>query len=154
MQMSIKLSDNFRLSELTKSNTALRLGIDNTPSQEEIDRLEYLCLRVLQPVRNYYNRSVIVSSGFRCLQLNQELKSGNRSQHVRGEAADFEIPGLDNYEVACWVRDNLEYDQLILEFYDGSPSSGWIHVSIKEEGNNRMECLTINKGNIKRGLVK
>jgi hypothetical protein len=97
---------------------------------------------------------VVISSGYRCPELNAALGSSHKSQHQFGMAADFEIPGRDNYDVACWVRDNLEFDQLILEFYDGTPASGWVHVSIMEDGRNRNQCLTINKGTIKNGLVK
>jgi uncharacterized protein YcbK (DUF882 family) len=149
----IKLSRNFRLNELTKSSTALRLGIDNTASDEVIDQLEWLCLKVLQPVRDHFGKSVNISSGFRCLELNRKLGSGDNSQHTTGNAADLEIFGIDNYVVACWIRDNLDFDQLILEFYDGTPNSGWVHVSWKER-HNRMECLTIGKGTTSRGLKK
>lgn len=157
---SIKLSDNFWLSEFTKSNTATRLGIDNTPSQGVIDNLEFLCVRILQPTRDHFvrdlkrARSMKITSGFRCLELNRELRSDDTSQHLTGEAADCEILGVDNYEVACWIRDNLEFDQLILEFYTGEPNSGWIHVSCKEQGHNRQECLTITKGLVRSGLIK
>jgi hypothetical protein len=148
----LRLSKNFRLSEFTKSSTAIRLGIDNTPNGNVIANLERLCLRVLQEVREHFGKSVSITSGYRCPQLNSKLDSSEHSQHVKGEAADFEIHGLDNYVLACWIRDNLEFDQLILEFYDGSPNSGWVHVSIREHGN-RSECLTITKGNIRRGLI-
>lgn len=150
---AIKLSRNFRLSELTKSTIAVRLGIDNTPNRDEIEQLEWLCLRVLQPVRDYFGKAVNVGSAFRCLELNRELHSSDSSQHLTGNAADIEIFGVDNYVLACWIRDNLEFDQVILEFYDGTPNSGWVHVSWVAE-NNRAECLTINKGVVKRGLVK
>lgn len=151
--IGIRISRNFSLLELTKSSTATRLGIDNTPSQEVIDNLEFLALRILQHVRDHYGRAVTINSGFRCLDLNRKLGSGDRSQHVTGNAADMEISGVDNYELACWIRDNLEFDQLILEFYTGEPSSGWVHVSLKPL-NNRMECLTVTKQTTRRGLIK
>lgn len=151
----MKLSDNFYLNEFTKSSTAARLGIDNSPCHEVTMNLQILAVRLLQPVREYYGRAVLINSGFRSRALNDELGSSPSSQHRTGEAADFEINGLDNYAVACWVRDNLEYDQLILEFYDGSPDSGWIHVSLNADKVPRMECLTIDpRGQVKRGLVK
>jgi zinc D-Ala-D-Ala carboxypeptidase len=149
----LRLSRNFRLSELTKSQTALRNGIINYPNTEQVASLEYLANRVLQPIRDWFEVPVTVSSGFRCLELNRKIGSSDTSQHAKGMAADIEIWGIDNYVLAEWIRDNLEFDQLILEFYDGStPDSGWVHVSITE-GHNRMECLTINKGTVKRGLV-
>jgi zinc D-Ala-D-Ala carboxypeptidase len=151
----MKLSDNFYLNEFIKSNTATRLNIDNTPTPAVIESLEFLANRILQPVRDHYGKVVNINSGYRCLELNRALHSSPGSQHRRGEAADFEIHGIDNYEVACWVRDNLSYDQLILEFYDGTPSSGWIHVSCTNDGSNRQQCLTIGKGGVvSRGLVK
>jgi len=155
-----KISKNFWLSEFTKSSTATRLGIDNTPSQEVIDKLQYLTVRVLQPTRDYFvselkqGSSVSINSGFRCPELNSKLGSSSRSQHITGTAADFEIRGVDNYKLACWIRDNLEFDQLILEFYtSGDPSSGWVHVSLNENKHNRHECLTINKGTVISGIT-
>ena len=72
---------------------------------------------------------------------------------MSGQAADFEVPGVSNHELAAWVRDNLDYDQLILEFYTpGQPNSGWVHCSIKAEGNRKM-ALTINKSGRMDGLV-
>jgi len=153
MNLQQKLSENFRLGELTKSNTAIRLGIDNTPTFEELENLRSLACIVLQPVREHFGITLI-SSGFRCQKLNAALGSSDRSQHLTGNAVDIEVPGLDNYVLATWIRDNLEFDQLILEFYDGiDPASGWVHVSYKDLGN-RGQCLTINKGTVKRGLVK
>jgi hypothetical protein len=148
----LRLSKNFTLAELTKSSTALRKGIDNTPSKEEITKLEYLTVKLLQPIRDEFG-SYSVSSAFRCLELNREIGSKDSSQHALAEAADLEVAGVDNFVLACWIRDNLEFDQLILEFYDGTPSSGWVHVSISETKRNRGECLTINKGNVHRGLI-
>lgn len=154
----IKMSNNFWLTEFTKSDTAVRFGIDNEPSDEEIVKLEYLCNRLLQPIRDYivqvgWGRSVTITSGFRCLELNRKLGSIDSSQHILAIAADFEVRGLDNLKLAKYIRGNYEFDQLILEFHTlGDPNSGWVHVSLKETGHNRQEVLTINKGVIKRGL--
>lgn len=148
-----KLSENFRLGELIKSNTAVRLGIDNTPNFEQLENLRDLACSVLQPVRESFGITLI-SSGFRCQRLNAALGSSGRSQHLTGNAVDIEVPGVDNYVLANWIKENLMFDQLILEFYDGTdPSSGWVHVSYKTLGN-RGQCLTINQGTVKRGLVK
>lgn len=159
MLSEIKLANNFWLSEFTKSSTATRLGIDNSPTEEQIEKLRYLSNSILQPTRDYFvtetkkGKLIKITSGYRCLELNRELGSSDSSQHVLAEAVDFEVPRVDNYEVACWIRDNLEFDQLILEFYEGG-NTGWIHVSKVENGHNRNECLTINKGIIKRGLKR
>jgi len=148
-----KLSENFRLGELLKSNTATRLGIDNTPTPAALENLTILTMMVLQPIRDEFG-VLALSSAYRCLKLNRHLGSQDTSQHLSGQAADLEKPGVDNYVLACWIRDNLDFDQLILEFYDGiDPTSGWIHVSYSGQ-KNRNECLTIHEGTIKRGLVK
>lgn len=148
----MKLSNNFSLAEMIKSQTALRKGINNTPEQDEIDKLRALCENVLQPVRDHFGKPVTVNSGFRCLQLNRAIGSKDTSQHRKGEAADIEIAGVPNKELAEWIRDNLEFDQLILEFYsDDDPAAGWVHVSYIEQGR-RKQCLTIGKSGTSVGL--
>jgi hypothetical protein len=131
----MKLSANFTLSELTKSQTALRKGIPNNPNSTQIDNLKALCINVLQPLRSYYDKPVIVSSGYRSCELCIAIGSSIDSQHSKGQAADIEIPGIDNKELADYIINNLPFDQIILEFYDGSPDSGWIHVSYNEKEN-------------------
>jgi zinc D-Ala-D-Ala carboxypeptidase len=125
----MKLSKNFTLGELTKSQTATRHGIDNTPSLTTIDNLQVLVDNVLQPIREHFNRPVTISSGYRSPAINKIIGGSDTSHHSRGMAADFEIMGMDNKELATWIRDNLKYTQLILEFYeDGDANSGWVHV--------------------------
>jgi hypothetical protein len=124
------LSDHFSLEELTKSSTALRKGINNDPDSNARENLIVLCSEVLEPVRTHYGIPFAPNSGFRCLELNREIGSSDRSQHVTGNAVDFEVPGVDNKEVALWVKENCDFDQLILEFYkEGEPASGWVHCS-------------------------
>ena len=126
----MKLSDHFSLSELTKSDTAVRKGIPNVPKDEEVENLIMVCSEILEPVREQYGIPFIPNSGYRCLELNRAIGSSDRSQHVQGKAVDFEIPGVDNKEVALWVKENCDFDQLILEFYkEGEPTSGWVHCS-------------------------
>ena len=125
----MQLSRNFSLQELTKSDTAIRKGIDNEPNADQIDKLKALCENILQPVRDHFGR-VKVTSGFRSEQLCLKIGSSINSQHAKAEAADFECMGTDNAELADWIYANLEFDQLILEFYTpGEPNSGWIHCS-------------------------
>ena len=125
----MNLSRNFTLSELTKSDTAIRKGINNNPNAEQIEKLKGLCENILQPVRDHFGR-VKVTSGFRSEQLCLKIGSSINSQHAKAEAADFECMGTDNAELADWIYANLEFDQLILEFYTpGEPNSGWIHAS-------------------------
>jgi hypothetical protein len=149
------LSQNFSISEMVKSQTALRHGIDNLPDDEAILNMDFLANAVLQPIRDNFAAPVTISSGYRCLELNRKLGSKDSSQHRRGEAADIEIWGISNLALGEWIRDNLIFDQLILEFYDGvNPSSGWVHVSFTmpiEE--NRMEVLTINRDGAFNGFI-
>ena len=157
----MKLSQNFSLSEMLKSGTAIRLGIDNYPSNDEIDKLEALAVNVLQPIRDEFG-SMRINSGYRCLELNRALGSKDTSQHRKGEAADLEKNGVSNFELAQWIEDNLDFDQLILEFWydeydnknnpDGDINAGWVHVSYKDDGTNRNQVLTINKEGTFRGL--
>ena len=128
----MNLSRNFTLQELTKSDTAIRKGIDNNPNADQVEKLKLLCERVLQPVRDHFGR-VKVTSGFRSPELCAAIGSSVNSQHAKAEAVDFEVIGVDNAEVADWIYINIRTDQLILEFYTpGEPNSGWIHASYIE----------------------
>ena len=125
----MNLSRNFTLQELIKSDTAIRKGIDNNPNADQIEKLKLLCERVLQPVRDQFGR-VKVTSGYRSPELCLAIGSSVNSQHAKAEAADFEVIGVDNAELADWVYKYCETDQLILEYYTpGEPNSGWIHCS-------------------------
>ena len=146
----MKLSANFNLSELTKSQTAERRGIPNNPSPGQIDNLKELCMNVLQPIRSNFDKPVIVSSGFRSAEVCVAIGSSITSQHTEGKAADIEVPGIDNKELAEWIRHNLEYDQLILEFYkDGEPDSGWVHVSYNGDNNRKQNLIAYKDDNNK-----
>lgn len=144
----MKLTNNFTLEELTKSETALRQGIDNTPTVEVVENLKVLCEKVLQPVRDHFGRGVKVNSGFRSLAVNAAVggvQGAKPSDHTRGMAADIEIPGLPNAELAEWIEANLEFTQVILEFYtQGVPDSGWVHVSYDPK-NLKKQSLTAVK---------
>jgi len=134
----MQISDHFTLSELTKSSTAERLGIANEPGSMEVENLIMVCDQILEPVRNHYGIPFAPNSGFRGLELNRAIGSSGNSQHVKGEAVDFEVPGISNKEVALWVMENCEFDQLILEFYkEDIPDSGWVHCSYTIENDNR-----------------
>jgi hypothetical protein len=134
----MSLSANFSLEELTKSQTATRKGIDNTPTPEHQDNLKSLCTHVLQPIRDYFDRVVTVSSGYRSPELCTAIGSKITSQHAKGQAADFEIFGVSNKELADYINQNLDYDQLILEYWkESDPNSGWVHCSFKTESNRK-----------------
>ena len=125
----MQLTRNFSLQELIKSDTAIRKGIDNNPNADQIEKLKMLCENVLQPVRDHFGR-VKVTSGYRSAELCVAIGSSINSQHAKAEAVDFEVLGVDNAEVADWVKMNCNTDQLILEYYTpGEPNSGWIHAS-------------------------
>ena len=129
----MNLSRNFTLQELIKSDTAIRKGINNNPSAGQIEKLKVLCENILQPVRDHFGR-VKVTSGFRSEELCLAIGSSVNSQHAKAEAADFEVVGTDNAELADWIYNNLDFDQLILEYYTvGEPNSGWIHCSYVTE---------------------
>ena len=137
----MKLSANFSLAEYSKSNTATRKGIDNEPSDDHFESAVRLFENVIQPVRDNFGPTRI-SSGYRSDELNEAIGGSKTSQHSKGEACDFEINGTDNKEVAEWIIDNLDFDQLILEFYtDSDINSGWIHCSYVDEDSNRAQVL-------------
>ena len=123
---------------MTRSDTAVRKGIKNDPNEKEIENLRTVCEKILEPVRVHYGIPFTPSSGFRCLQLNKEIGSSNKSQHINGQAVDFEVPGVPNMELAMWIREHLDYDQLLLEFYkEDIPDSGWVHCSYVGDRNRK-----------------
>jgi hypothetical protein len=143
----MELSKSFTLNELTKSQEATRLGIDNTPSEEHTKNLKILCENILQPIRDFYGMPVSISSGYRSVALCEAIGSSAKSQHTKGQAADFEIFGVHNKEVSDWIVQNLDYDQCILEFWNpNDPNSGWVHCSFNDEGN-RKQYLRASKVN-------
>ena len=135
----MKLSNNFSLKEMVKSQTAERKGINNNPSEDHMNNLKLLCENVLQPVRDHFGKVVTVSSGYRSPELCEAIGSSKNSQHAKGQAADFEIFDVSNQELVIWIDKNLDYDQMILEFWKGpdEPNSGWVHCSYKKEGNRK-----------------
>lgn len=142
----MKLTENFTLVEMTKSEAALRNNLDNTPSESEVVNLKILCEKVLQPIRNHYGKGVKVNSGFRSKQVNVAIGGSKNSDHCNGQAADIEIPGLSNAELAEWIKANLKYTQLILEFYTpGVPDSGWVHVSYIQNNLKKQDLTAIKQ---------
>ena len=139
----MQLSKHFNLKEFTKSETAIRKRIDNTPNAEHANNLKLVCEKILEPVRNHFGKPVRINSGYRGPALNAAVGGSGKSQHCNGEAVDFEIDGLPNPDLAKWVAENCEFDQIILEFYDPKegPNSGWVHASYAE-GANRKQKLT------------
>jgi hypothetical protein len=145
----MKLSENFSLVEFTKSGTATKLGIDNTPKGEHLENLQHVVQKICQPVRDFFGKPVTVNSGYRSPELNKAVGGSATSQHCNGEAVDIEIQGIPNKVLADWITENCEYDQVILEFYNPAEgaNSGWVHASLKKDGPNRkMKLIAFKDG--------
>lgn len=139
----IKLTPHFRLSEFIKSPTAAAKDIDNTPRLATVSNLQYLCEKVLEPLRAYANQPIIINSGYRCLELNKAVGGVSTSNHLSGYAADIHVPtNAVGYEWFEWMQQNIPtFDELIIE---RAPSSKtfWIHVAIRQFGVNRKKVIS------------
>ena len=156
--MATQLTEHFTLEEMCKSDTAVRKGIDNLTTDETIiSYLRSVCAHILEPVRENFGIPFAPTSGYRCPALNAAVNGSSRSQHCKGQAADIELAGVDNFVLADWIESNCTYDQLILEYYkSGEPSSGWVHVSYiqPEVGQNRKNSITFDGNTYPAGLIK
>ena len=146
MNLNDKLTPHFTLGEMLVSQTASRRGLDNTPGPAVIAALRLLCGQLLEPIRAHFGSPVVVTSGYRSPAVNKACGGSPTSQHVLGEAADFTVPGVSNLALAQWMRDKLDYDQLIYEFGE----SGWIHVSWRPARRRNQE---LSAQRTKRGTV-
>lgn len=140
----MKLSNNFTLAELSNSSTAKRLGIDNTPNEQAIKNLKLLAENILQPIREHFDTTIHISSGFRSIALNKKIGGASNSQHTTGQAVDIDNDNTDitNAEIFEYIKDNLKFDQLIAEY----PKNGkieWVHVSFASK--NRKQVLVARK---------
>ena len=148
------ITPHFSLEELTASDMADRMGIENSPSEVQVSNLSRLCENVLEPIRENYGIPFSPSSCYRSSQLNECVGGAKNSQHIDGCAADIEVPGIDNLDLAKWIKANLDYDQLVLEHHVlGDASSGWVHVSYRFDFNRR-QCLRFDGSYYKRGLTE
>jgi zinc D-Ala-D-Ala carboxypeptidase len=152
----MRLSKNFTLAELTRSQTAIRRGIDNSPTMTVIDNLQALVDNVLQPLRDAQG-PVNITSGYRSEAINAAVGGSNTSHHTRGMAADLTVVGKTNKEICEWTRDNLKFTQLIWEFpTKENPQAGWVHVAYDPK-DLKCQVLTATKVNgrtvYKAGLV-
>jgi len=133
------MTQSFSIKELTYSDTAIRLGIDNTPTDEILINLQNVVQFILEPVSNNFDSQIVITSGYRSPTLCQAIGSKPTSQHTFGMAVDFEILGIPNKEVSDWIVNHLDFDQCILEFWKPEqPNSGWVHCSYKTSGNRKM----------------
>lgn len=143
----MKLSNNLSLSEVLVSQTAKRLGLSNEPTKEHLENLEVTASKIFQPVRDYFKVPIYVSSGYRSKELNKAIGGAKTSQHMKGEALDLDadVYGvITNSDIFNYIKDNLEFDQLIWEFGDDK-NPKWVHVSFSE-GKNRMKVMKALKG--------
>lgn len=139
----MKLSKNLSLREVTKSNTAKRLGIDNTPDEQVIENLKAIAEKVFQPCRDHFGHPIYVSSGYRSPRLNEAVRGSKTSQHMAGKALDLDADvfgGISNADIFRYIKDNLEFDQLIWEFGDEN-NPDWVHVSFNPNDSNRHRAL-------------
>ena len=135
----MKLSKNFSLSEFEQSSTANKLHISNKIPEDFIPNVQQLVDNVLQPVRSNFG-PVIVTSGYRCALLNEVVGGSKTSEHLEAKAADFIVVGVSNKEIAEWIRDNCEFNQLILEY------NKWVHCSYSLVNSKRVSTAESNFG--------
>jgi hypothetical protein len=139
----MNLSKNLTLAECTKSITASRMGIDNTPDEWVIENLRQVAINVFQPLRDAFKNPIYISSGYRSPELNKAISGSSRSSHMEGRALDLDADvfgGCTNSQIFEYIRNNLEFDQLIWEFGDEN-NPDWVHVSYVYDGINRKRCL-------------
>jgi hypothetical protein len=141
----MNLSDNLSLAEATRSATALRKGIANKPTQQHLLNLKEVALHIFQPCREHFGKPLRVTSGYRSEELNKAIGGSSKSQHSKGEALDMQsTKGYTNKELFMFIKDHLNFDQLIGEFPDNVGEFAWVHCSYKKEGN-RGEVLIAYK---------
>ena len=146
---TMNLSKNLTLAEVTKSTTAKRLGIDNTPDEWTTENLRQVAINIFQPLREAFGCPIYVSSGYRSAELNTATGGPSRSQHVEGRALDLDADvygGCTNSQVFNWIKENVDFDQLIWEFGDDD-NPDWVHVSYVYDGINRKRCLKACRDN-------
>jgi hypothetical protein len=146
----MNLSKNLTLHEMTRSGTAKRKGISNKPTFRHIENMKVLAEKIFEPIRKYFGVPIYVSSGYRSAALNKATPGASKtSQHSKGEAVDLDQHNtgskITNKEIFNWIKDNLEFDQLIAEFKEGN-DLGWVHVSYNTDGAQRKQILIATKG--------
>ena len=143
----MKISQYVTLAEATKSQTATRLGIDNTPNEETLERMKYVAKNVFDPVREFVGGPLMVTSFYRSPALNAAIGGSSKtSQHMLGEAIDIDCDGFgfgNNNQIFSWIQKNLEYDQVIGEYPDATGKFDWVHVSLKKSGNRKQDLVKL-----------
>lgn len=151
----MQLSKNLSLSEMIRSESAKRKGINNTPTEEHTANMKKLAMNIFQPIREHFNVPIHISSGYRSAALNVSIKGASKtSQHSTGEAIDIDMDGtsITNMQIFNWIKNNLVFDQLIYEFgNDKNPD--WVHVSYESTGKQRKQILKAIKKNGKTSYI-
>jgi hypothetical protein len=143
----MQLSKNLSLVEVTRSDSAKRFGISNMPTPEHIENFKKLAENIFQPIRDHFGKPIHISSGYRSLALNKVIKGSSlTSQHCSGEAIDIDMDGTDitNAQIFNYIKDNLNFDQLIWEF-GNKINPDWVHVSYESTGKQRKQVLRATK---------
>ena len=144
------ISKHISYKEGVYSNTATRKGIDNTPNNEQLKNMELIADNIFEPLRSYVSGPIKINSFFRCQELNEAIGGSGRSQHCEGRAIDIDdtFGKMTNAEMYHWIKEYLDFDQMIWEFGDDD-NPDWIHVSYVSEEENRNRCLLAYKENKK-----
>ena len=145
----MKISPNLNLAEITRSDTAKRHGIDNTPTAEHLENFKLLADKVFEPIREHFKTPIFISSGYRSKALNDFIKGSTSSQHCKGQAIDIDMDGsngeVTNRMVFDFIKNKLDFDQLIWEFgTDFNPD--WVHVSYVKKGNRKQKLKAVRSG--------
>ena len=146
----MKLTENLSLAEVTKSATAIRMGIANTPSATHLIALKEVSKNIFQPCREHFGKPLAVTSGYRSEALNEAISGSSKtSQHSKGEALDLDADvfgGFSNAELFNYIKDHLDFDQLIWEFGNNN-NPAWVHCSYKTRGNRNEVLIAIKTNN-------
>ncbi len=144
----MQLSKNLSLTEMIISSEAKRKGINNVPTEEHLANMKKLAINIFQPIREYFNVPIHISSGYRSPALNKAIGGSSSSQHCSGEAMDIDMDGttISNAQIFNWIKNNLVFDQMIWEFgTDANPD--WVHVSYESTGKQRKQVLKATRKN-------
>lgn len=144
----MQISKHLSLKEVTKSNTATRLGISNNPTSEHLENLKLIAENIFEPLREHFKKPIGISSGYRSQRLNKAVKGSATSDHCKGQALDIDAEifgGLTNKEIFDFIKDNLEFKQLIWEYGD-EQNPNWVHVSFDPNNNKKQVLVTLKGG--------
>ena len=140
------ISEHISYNEAIKSNTATRLGIKNDPNEDQLDNMVKLAEQIFEPLRTYANGPIKVNSFFRSVELNKAIGGSSKSQHCHGQAIDLDdtFGHLTNAEMYRFIKEHLDFDQMIWEFGDDD-NPDWVHISYVSPEENRKRCLRASR---------